>query len=110
MTGLATAWDLNTDDRQAKSGRLAPTRREAQGGPHSNVYTCEVAGGMGHSVLCKSQMTQSKGRWQKECKESTLRLDYDEEEREEGELSDTEEVTRQQEQTWWKERGQERGG
>ena len=38
-----------------------------------------------------------------------LRLDYDEEEREEGELLDAEEVMRQKEQMWWKEGGQERG-
>ena len=61
-------------------------------------------------IICKSGMAKGKRRSQQECKESTLRLDYDEEEREEEELLDTEEVVRQQEQDWLKERGQERGG
>ena len=49
-------------------------------------------------IICKSVTEKGKRRSQQECRESTLRLDYDEEEKEEEELSDTEESVRQLEQ------------
>mgnify|MGYP002804521662 CR=1 FL=1 len=109
MTGLVSAvdWDENDRDRHGAAsavqrGRMPRTANHGTSMPakrrvvwDTNVYTQKPSHRRGEAL--------AKGD------ESRLQLDYDEEEKEEGELSDKEEGRQLQEQLWWKAKGQERG-